>query len=810
MNKSNKKQSFASIKQQTSRGLLRQYLLQLGLAEDHPFMTKDFGKIQKLLQHCQSEARGPNASEKSIKRLEDALNRSNSIFNLRLSSCPQPTYAAILPISDRVTEIRDAIIAHPVVVVAGDTGSGKSTQLPKICLQAGRGIKGYIGHTQPRRIAARSIAERISEELQTELGGVVGYKVRFSDQTRPESLIKLMTDGILLAELQRDRYLAEYDTIIIDEAHERSLNIDFLLGYLSKLVDIRSDLKIIITSATIDTEKFAKHFNDAPIISVEGRTYPVEVRYSELKTDDKEDVSHVVRRTVESIVKTQEKGDILVFLSGEAEIKRCADVINKRQISNTLVLPLYSRLAYQSQYAIFKATAQRKVILATNIAETSLTIPGIKYVIDPGYARISRYNFRRKVQRLPIEKISQASANQRKGRCGRVSNGVCYRLYSQDDFEQREEFTDPEIRRTNLAAVILQLEASRLGDVRTFPFIDPPEPHFINDGYKLLFELAAVDESHKLTSVGRQLARYPVDPRLAKMLLAAGQEDCLYEIVVIVSALSIQDIRETSIDKVNKAELAHQVFSDKNSDFLFYLNVWQAIKSFKMGDLRRFCKQHYFSFLRMIEWRDIVKQLHSVIKEMSISVKPREELASYNQIHRAILPGLITLIGLKNDDGSYKAPRNSNFLISHRSCMHKKRTTWIMAESLVHTRKLYANNVAKIYPKWIEQMAAHLIKKSYYDIDWDDKRGRVIAYESTELYGLTIQARRRVDYGKQDAIASRPIFIQKALVERQLKAPLDFIKFNNSLLQRFEILEEKFRTRNIVVSDARLLELYQQ
>jgi len=801
-----------------------------------PVMTRDVNRLNQLAKNCirlqqnapsDGQDNSLNAQVKnSLVELNRQLEKSTQCYQKRLNQCPEPKYDDVLPITAKIEQIRDAIQENQVVVLAGDTGSGKSTQIPKICLQAGRGLHGHIAHTQPRRIAARSVAERISEELGTELGSVVGYKVRFHDQSSSDSYIKLMTDGILLAELQRDRYLSAYDTIIIDEAHERSLNIDFILGYLKSLLRQRADLKVIITSATIDTQKFSKHFDDAPVITVEGRTFPVEVHYIELNRDEKDDVSSVVKHTVETIYKKHTLGDILVFLSGEAEIRRCMDVLSKRNFSQTIVLPLYSRLANNAQHAIFKSTKQRKIILATNIAETSLTIPGIRYVIDPGYARISRYNFRRKVQRLPIEKISQASANQRMGRCGRVSDGVCYRLYSAEDFEQREEFTEPEIKRSNLASVILQMEASKLGDINNFAFIDPPEHHFINDGYKLLFELAAVDDDHHLTNVGRQLARYPVDPRLAKMLIAAKTEQCLYEIIIIVSALSIQDIREQSMDsgakKGDGATHSHQEFYENNgakqSDFIFFLNVWEEIKAFRMGELKRFCKQFRFSFLRMIEWRDIVKQIRSTVSEVEKQkdkndhgqLNNERELASYNQIHRAILPGLITLVGMKNDDGSYQAPRNINFLVSHRSGLQKKAIKWVMAESLVQTSRLYANNVAKIYPKWIEEMAQHLIKTSYYDIDWDEKRGGVVAYESTTLHGLTIQSRRKVDYGKRDHKASQPIFIQKALVERQIKSSLEFLQHNFDLFEQMESLEAKFRVRNIIINDARIFDLYNQ
>jgi len=734
-------------------------------------------------------------------------------------SLPLIRFPDELPITQYVNDIEQALVANPVIIVAGDTGSGKSTQLPKICLRAGFGLRGFIGHTQPRRIAARTLAERISEEMRCQLGEQVGYQFRFQQLVQPRSLIKLMTDGILLAELQHDRYLSHYDCIIIDEAHERSLNIDFLLGYLKSILPRRPDLRVIITSATIDTERFSQHFSHAPVIQVEGRSYPVEIRYCDNNGDDRGDnkqelaLEERVLQVTRDIVENETRGDILVFLSGEAEIRQCQDILRKHLVQQAKadryrILPLYARLSSKDQHKVFQSDSAQKIILATNVAETSITIPGIKYVIDSGLARISRYSSKSKVQLLPIEKVSQASANQRAGRCGRVSNGICYRLYSADDFEKRPLFSEPEIKRTNLAAVILAMEAAALGDIRKFPFIDAPENKYINDGYKLLHELAAVDVANHITPVGRQLARLPLDPRLAKIMVSAEQLQCLEEILVIISALALQDIRDKPLNKQAQAEQAHARFCHKQSDFLSYLSIWQEIEALQGRGLAKFCRQNYLSYLRVLEWLDIHDQLRRLAKKMKMAL--HSQAAGYNAIHRALLSGLISLVGVKETDNEYLGTRNTRFVIARSSCLAKKTPKWVMAESLIHTGRVYAYNVASVYPKWIEATAEHLIRRDYYDADWDKKRGRVSVYCRSMLYGLLLQSGRLMDYGRIDAVAAREIFIAKALVERQLGSGEAFYLHNRRLIQKYEKLEAKQRTRNIITNDAALFQFYDQ
>jgi len=730
---------------------------------------------------------------------------------------PAIAFPAQLPITQYVDQIEAAIRDNPVLVIAGDTGSGKSTQLPKICLRAGYGQKGFIGHTQPRRIAARSLAERISEELKTELGAQVGYQFRFQQHFQSRSLIKLMTDGILLAELQHDRYFTNYDCLIIDEAHERSLNIDFLLGYVKSILPRRPDFRVIITSATIDTERFSQHFEQAPVIEVEGRSYPVEIRYSEQHDsgDNKDEIAleDQVLMVTQEIVEQESRGDILVFLSGEAEIRQCQDILHRRLVKQAgpgrfRLLPLYARLATKDQQKVFKPDSAQKIILATNIAETSITIPGIKYVIDSGLARISRYSSKSKVQLLPIEKISQASANQRSGRCGRVSDGICYRLYSLEDFERRPLYSEPEIRRTNLAAVILAMEAAALGDIRHFPFIDAPENKYINDGYKLLHELAAVNAANHITPVGRKLARFPLDPRLAKIVLSAQQLQCLEEILIIISALALQDIRERPLNKQDQADKAHARFCHKQSDFLSLISIWREVEGLAGKGLGKYCRQNYLNYLRMLEWLDIHGQLVRLAKKMKLAINT--EPAGYNAIHRALLSGFISLVGCKDSEHDYLGTRNTRFVISRSSCVAKKSPKWVMAESLIHTGRVYAFNVASIYPKWIESAADHLVKRDYYDADWDKKRGRVSVYCKSMLYGLTLQSGRLLDYGRIDGLAAREIFIEKALVEQQLGSNEAFYNHNLSLIRKYENLEAKHRTRNIITNDAALFQFYEQ
>ena len=724
-----------------------------------------------------------------------------------------------LPVSQRKAEIEKLLSEHQVIVVAGETGSGKTTQLPKMCLELGFGNLGTIGHTQPRRIAARSVAARIAEELKTELGDLVGYKVRFNDQISDNTQIKLMTDGILLAEIQTDRFLNQYSCLIIDEAHERSLNNDFILGYLKQLLPRRPDLKVIITSATIDVERFSKHFNNAPIIEVSGRTYPVEVRYRPVAEEDDQDQLQGILNAVDEL-QAEGRGDILIFMNGEREIRDTAEALQKQNLKHTEILPLFARLSAQEQNKIFYPSSLNRIVLATNVAETSLTVPGIKYVIDPGTARISRYSYRTKVQRLPIEPISQASANQRKGRCGRVSEGICIRLYSEEDFNNRPEFTDPEILRTNLASVILQMTALGLDDIEAFPFVDAPDKRHIQDGVKLLEELGAFEtvqtklgEKRRLTTIGRQLAQLPVDPRLAKMLLSAVDFGSVYEVMIIVSALSIQDPRERPTDKQQASDEKHRRFADKKSDFLAFLNLWHYVqeqqKELTKNQFRRQCQKDFLNYLRIREWQDIYQQIRLAVREMGLPIN--SEKAEYQQIHTALLSGLLSHIGLKEaEKQQYLGARNAHFAIFPNSVLFKKQPKWVMAAELVETSKLWGRMVAEIEPEWIELLAEHLTKKSYSEPRWSKSRGAVIADEKVSLYGVPIVAARPVNYGAIDPRVSREIFIQSALVEGDWNTKHKFFKQNQQLIREVEELEHKSRRRDILVDERTLFEFYDQ
>ena len=724
-----------------------------------------------------------------------------------------------LPVSQRKAEIQKLLSEHQVIVVAGETGSGKTTQLPKMCLELGFGNLGMIGHTQPRRIAARSVAARIAEELETELGGLVGYKVRFNDQISDDTQIKLMTDGILLAEIQNDRFLNQYSCLIIDEAHERSLNNDFILGYLKQLLPRRRDLKLIITSATIDVERFSKHFNNAPIIEVSGRTYPVEVRYRPVVEEDDQDQLQGILNAVDEL-QAEGRGDILIFMNGEREIRDTAEALQRQNLKHTEILPLFARLSAQEQNKIFHPSGLNRIVLATNVAETSLTVPGIKYVIDLGTARISRYSYRTKVQRLPIEPISQASANQRKGRCGRVSEGICIRLYSEEDFNSRPEFTDPEILRTNLASVILQMTALDLDDIEAFPFVDAPDKRHIQDGIKLLEELGAFEtiqtklgEKRRLTTIGRQLAQLPVDPRLAKMLLSAVNFGSIYEAMIIISALSIQDPRERPTEKQQASDEKHRRFADKKSDFLAFLNLWNYVqeqqKALTKNQFRRQCQKDFLNYLRIREWQDIYHQIRLTVREMGLPIN--SEKAEYQQIHTALLSGLLSHIGLKEaEKQQYLGARNAHFAIFPNSVLFKKQPKWVMAAELVETSKLWGRMVAEIEPEWIEPLAEHVIKKSYSEPRWSKSRGAVIADEKVTLYGVPIVAARPVNYGAIDPTVSREIFIQSALVEGDWNTKHKFFKENQRLVREVEELEHKSRRRDILVDDRTLFEFYDQ
>ncbi|EGR4116235.1 ATP-dependent RNA helicase HrpA [Vibrio cholerae] len=783
-------------------------------------LIKDRFRFSKRIDGA-SKIKNESARNAVFDEIALDIAQSMMVVEQRKQQMPKIEYPALLPVSQKRDDIAQAIAHHQVVIVAGETGSGKTTQLPKICAELGRGKYGLIGHTQPRRLAARSVANRIAEEMETELGGFVGYKVRFTDQISDQTQIKLMTDGILLAEIQNDRFLNQYDTIIIDEAHERSLNIDFILGYLKQLLPRRPDLKVIITSATIDPERFSKHFSNAPIIEVSGRTYPVEVRYRPLVGDDD---SESDRDQLEGIFQAVDElcdeglGDILIFMNGEREIRDTADALLKRNLRDTEIVPLYARLSAGEQNKIFQPHAGRRIVLATNVAETSLTVPGIKYVIDPGTARISRYSYRTKVQRLPIEPISQASANQRKGRCGRTEEGICIRLYSEEDFLSRPEFTDPEILRTNLASVILQMTALGLGDIEAFPFVEAPDKRNIQDGVRLLEELGAIndqikDPKKRLTESGKQLARLPIDPRLARMVLEASKFGCLKEVMIIASALSIQDPRERPSDKQQASDEKHRRFNHEDSDFLTLVNLWHYIgqqqKALTSNQFRRQCKLDYLNYLRVREWQDVYTQLHQSTREMGF--KLNDEPGSYHAVHSAILVGLLSHIGMKDQEkNEYHGARNARFNIFPASGLFKKQPKWVMSAELVETSKLWARVVAKIEPDWIEPLAKHLIKRSYSEPHWSKKNAAVMAYEKVMLYGIPIVPKRLVNYGTIDPVLSREIFIRSALVEGDWETKHAFFKQNRALLAEVEELEHKSRRRDILVDDEELFQFYDQ
>lgn len=770
--------------------------------------------------HGIGKIKSQEAQQAVAAEIQQQIEQARLRVEQRKSAVQNPiVFPESLPVSQRKVEIQKLLSEHQVIVVAGETGSGKTTQLPKMCLELGFGNLGMIGHTQPRRIAARSVAVRIAEELETELRDLVGYKVRFNDQISDNTQIKLMTDGILLAEIQNDRFLNQYSCLIIDEAHERSLNNDFILGYLKQLLPRRRDLKLIITSATIDVERFSKHFNNAPIIEVSGRTYPVEVRYRPVVEEDDQDQLQGILNAVDEL-QAEGRGDILIFMNGEREIRDTAEALQKQNLKHTEILPLFARLSAQEQNKIFHPSGLNRIVLATNVAETSLTVPGIKYVIDPGTARISRYSYRTKVQRLPIEPISQASANQRKGRCGRVSEGICIRLYSEEDFNSRPEFTDPEILRTNLASVILQMTALGLDDIEAFPFVDAPDKRHIQDGIKLLEELGAFEmvrtkagEKRLLTRVGRQLAQLPVDPRLAKMILSAVNFGCVYEMMIIVSALSIQDPRERPQEKQQASDEKHRRFTDKKSDFLAFLNLWRYLqeqqKALSKNQFRRQCQKDFLNYLRIREWQDIYHQIRLTVREMGLPIN--SEKAEYPQIHTALLSGLLSHIGLKEaEKQQYLGARNAHFAIFPNSVLFKKQPKWVMAAELVETSKLWGRMVAEIEPEWIEPLAEHLIKKSYSEPRWSKSRGAVIADEKVTLYGVPIVAARPVNYGAIDPTVSREIFIQSALVEGDWNTKHKFFKENQRLVQEVEELEHKSRRRDILVDDRTLFEFYDQ
>jgi ATP-dependent helicase HrpA len=739
----------------------------------------------------------------------------------RMAAVPHIRYPQALPISQHTGEIAAAIRDRQVVVIAGETGSGKTTQIPKICLELGRGVRGTIGHTQPRRLAARTVAERIAEELDVPIGGVVGWKVRFTDRVSDGTLVKLMTDGILLAEIQSDPLLRQYDTLIIDEAHERSLNIDFILGYLKQLLPRRPDLRVIITSATIDPERFSRYFDGAPVIEVSGRSFPVEIRYRPYgmdSADDRDQTQAICDAVAE--LRAEGLGDILVFLSGEREIRDTRDALHALDLANTEILPLYARLSAAEQHRVFQPHRTHRIVLATNVAETSLTVSGIRYVIDPGTARISRYSRRLKVQRLPIEPVSQASATQRAGRCGRTSDGICIRLYSEQDFQSRPEFTDPEILRTHLASVILQMAALHLGEVAAFGFIDPPDRRQISDGVALLRELgalAAESPTLRLTRIGRTLAQLPLDPRLARMLVAAHESGCLRDVLVIVAALSIQDPRERPTDAEAAADAQHARFVDKNSDFLAYLNLWRYIEeqqqALSSSQFRRLCKSDFLHYLRVREWQDLHGQLRRITRDLGM--KPARSFSATpvdpQQVHAALLAGLLSHIGLFDPETrDYLGARGARFAVFPGSALFRKPPRWVMAAELVETSRLWGRIAARIEPQWVEPLAEHLAKRSYSEPHWERKRGTVVVYEKITLYGLPIVASRKIDYGKINPELSRELFIRHALVEGDWETRHSFFQANRALLDDVEELEARARRRDILVDDETLFDFYDQ
>ncbi|MFW1677043.1 ATP-dependent RNA helicase HrpA [Pontibacter sp. JAM-7] len=805
-----------------SASLLNELKLQFAqcLIKDQEWLERKYTTAKQRLKRGQP-------ADRMLAELQTRVSRS--LESVAARHWPDKINYPNLPVSLKKDEIKQAIAAHQVVVVAGETGSGKTTQLPKMCLELGFGQRGLVGHTQPRRLAARTVANRIAEELDGALGQRVGYQVRFHEEVSASTQVKLMTDGLLLAAIQSDPMLLDYEVIIIDEAHERSLNIDFLLGYLKQLLPKRPDLKLLITSATIDLERFSKHFDGAPIIEVSGRTYPVEVIYqADIDDGESDSMPGQILGAIETLVATEPAGhgpgDVLVFLSGEREIREAATYLRKAQtfsaaLKHTEILPLYARLSLAEQNRVFNSQTRRgrRIVLATNVAETSLTVPGIRYVVDTGTARISRYSYRSKVQRLPIEAVSKASANQRAGRCGRVAAGICIRLYSEADFTARPDYTDAEIRRTNLAAVILQMLALKLGDIADFPFIDPPDSRFINDGFKLLQELGAVDDRRRMTRVGHLLSRLPVDPRLGRMIVEAAQNNCLREVLIIVSALSVQDPRERPADKQQASDEKHRSYAHEESDFLTFVNLWQLYEeqrqALSQSQLRQFCQKNYLSFMRMREWRDVHRQLHLFCRDLSkreASFIERPDPADYAPVHRSLLAGLLSHMGFKQEKKEYLGARNRRFQLFPGSGLYKKPPKWLMAAELVETSQLYARCVAKIEPQWAESLAGHLVKRNYSEPHWQQKRAQVVATEQVLLYGLVIIPKRSVNYGVIDPEVSHQLMIRGALVEGQFKARLPFIEQNRQLLESVALLEEKSRRRDLLVDEEQLFDFYQQ
>jgi ATP-dependent helicase HrpA len=778
-------------------------------------MRRDRHRFRRRLHALKQSERSGQPTEEPLERLAKDLEHSIALRRSRQKGVPELRFDDELPISAKRREIAEAVQNHQVVIVSGETGSGKSTQLPKICLELGRGIDGLIGHTQPRRIAARSIAARIADELGTPLGREVGYKVRFAEALSQQTYIKLMTDGILLAESQSDPYLDQYDTIILDEAHERSLNIDFLIGLLKRLVAKRRDLKVIITSATIDSARFAEHFGTsagpAPVIEVSGRTYPVEIRYRPIASEEELDEPDADQALLDAVAEVAEidGGDILIFMPTERDIHETAKLLRDHGFSGdtaslkTEILPLYARLSIREQQRVFRPHSHRRIVIATNVAESSLTVPGIRYVIDPGTARISRYSARTKTQRLPIEPVSQASADQRAGRCGRVGPGICIRLFGEKDYQLRDRYTAPEIQRTNLASVILQTKAFRLGEIERFPFLDPPRMETVRDGYKTLFELGALDENRELTEIGRQLSRLPVDPRIGRMILAANKEDCLHEVLIIAAALEVLDPRERPLDHQDEADAMHARFADPDSDFLGYLRIWDFYHKLKeqlsRNQLRKACRQNFLSHNRLREWADIHRELLELVKEAGLEVRPRQD--KYEPIHRAILTGLLSNLAYRHEAHEYNAAGGGKARLWPGSGVFQTKPKWTMAAELVETTRRYLRTCARVNPRWIEPAADHLVKRHYTNIAWSRSAGSAMASEKVTLFGLTVISGRRVRYVPIDPLVSRQLLIQHGLVEGDLEHPPEFLERNQKLLREMERLQAQVRRHDLVLGE---------
>ena len=790
-------------------------------------LSKDRYRFTRSLQTIERRLAQKKPCDRDLSRLHEELEKSLQAVQERANNLPEWRYPESLPVSSRHEEIVKAIRENQVIIIAGETGSGKTTQIPKMCLEAGLGVTGYIGHTQPRRLAARTVAQRIADELETQLGDKVGYKIRFQDQVSERSHIKLMTDGMLLAEIAQDRFLNHYDAIIIDEAHERTLNIDFLLGFLKQLLPKRPDLKIIITSATIDHWRFSRYFNDAPVIEVSGRTYPVDILYRPLNEDqpDSEDqvsddegkIESGILNALEEIQKLERAqpnpsrpGDVLVFLAGERDIRQVAERLRRQGPKHLEVLPLYSRLSNAEQNQVFQSHTGRRVVLATNVAETSITVPNIGYVIDTGVARISRYSYRTKVQRLPIEPVSQASANQRAGRCGRVAEGICIRLYSEEDFSNRPEYTEPEILRTNLASVILQMQGLKLGEVSRFPFVDPPDQRLVNDGYRLLEELGAVDKKRMITPLGFDLLKFPVDPRIARMLVAAREQHCLQEMLIIASGLSVQEPWQRPHDRQGAADEALKRFQHEESDFLTFVKIWQTCEQQKTdltnSRYRRWLLENFLSYLRIREWQDVYRQLKQVVHQLKWT--ENSEPARYEELHRSILSGLLSHVAVKDDQKGYTAARNRLLSIFPGSALSQKKPKWIMCAEIVETHKVFGRTVARIESEWVEQVGEAQLKRTYFEPHWEKKQACTVAYEQTSLFGLIVNPRKRVNYSNIDPQRCRELFIQHALVLHEYETRASYARHNQQLIEELEYLEQKSRRRDILIDDLTLYGIF--